>query len=100
MNKMSEFTNGGSPYQTAASDKIASDVPNGIPTDVPDVFANGERNGLPVFDVSQDEFYQNMNFGRKRLRFGAGTPVQQYMQKTRYNRPFMIRHNEYVRKVK
>lgn len=88
-------------------DKVAQDVnptsePGKIETDVPDVFADGEKNGLPVFNVSSDEFYQNMNYGRRRLRFKSGTSVQSYMAKTRYNKPFWIRDTEsdYVRKIK
>jgi hypothetical protein len=60
---------------------------------------------FPCFDVSQDEFYQNMQDGRRRLRFTGGSNVQKYMQGTKYNRPFFIRHTDergktYVRKIK
>jgi hypothetical protein len=60
---------------------------------------------FPCFDVSQQEFYQNMQDGRRRLRFNNGSNCQKYMQGTKYNRPFFIRHTDdrgktYVRKVK
>lgn len=76
--------------------------PKGVPTDVDDVFADGERNGMPVFDVSREEFYNNMKVNRRRLRFKNGTRASNYMQKTRYNRPFWIRSKEdnLMRKIK
>ena len=60
---------------------------------------------FPCFDVTQDEFYQNMQDGRRRLRFSKGSNCQKYMQGTKYNRPFFIRHTDdrgktYVRKIK
>jgi hypothetical protein len=71
-------------------------------TDVPDVKANGVKMGLPVFNVDDKDFYQNFNFGRRRLRFAPGSNVQQYMAKTRYNKPFWIQHTKSgeLRKVK
>jgi hypothetical protein len=60
---------------------------------------------LPVFNVTKDEFYQNMRNGRKRLRFKSGTNAQQYMSKTKYRRPFYISYTDsdgkiYNRKIK
>lgn len=78
-------------------------------TDVPDVKCDDQvRIGsekFPCFDVTQDEFYQNMQDGRRRLRFSKGSNCQKYMQGTKYNRPFFIRHTDtkgktYVRKIK
>jgi len=71
-------------------------------TDVPDVKADGVKMGLPVFNVDDKDFYQNFNFGRRRLRFTSGSKVQQYMAKTRYNKPFWIQHvkSGELRKVK
>ncbi len=71
-----------------------------FPTDVPEIKTKDQKDGLPVFDVDKDEFYQNMNHGRKRIRFKSGSPAAEYMRKTRYNKPFYIRHGEYMRKVK
>ncbi len=62
---------------------------------------------LPIFNVNQKEFYQNMMHGRKRLHFSSGSNVQQYMQNTKYRSPFYIKYKEegengkeYIRKVK
>lgn len=78
-------------------------------TDVPDVKCDDQvrigADKFPCFDVTQDEFYQNMQDGRRRLRFSKGSNCQKYMQGTKYNRPFFIRHTDtkgktYVRKIK
>jgi hypothetical protein len=79
-----------------------------FPTDVEGVHCNSVvKHGnieLPCFTVSKSEFFQNMTDGRKRLRFKAGTNVQQYMRNTRYNRPFYIKTTDngktYQRKIK
>lgn len=103
---MGAFTDGDSPDKIAAGDKETQVNADGYETDVPDVRADGLRNDIPVFKVSRPEFYQNMTFGRKRLRFTSGTTVQKYMKGTRYNRPFFISYvddkdgKEYVRKIK
>lgn len=99
---------GGGNQDFAQGDKIAGDVnvkssPDGkIETDVPDVYADGTKNGHPVFDVSQEEFYNNMKLDRKRLRFKSGTPAAQYHRLSKYRNPFFIRNKEdgYLRKVK
>lgn len=94
-------------YIDSHESKIAQDnkmnKPDGkVETDVAGVFADGEKEGMPVFNVSKDEFYQNMNYGRKRIRFNKGTSTQQYMRNTKYNRPFWIKDNldGYIRKIK
>lgn len=99
---MSDFVDGvGSQAEKIAGDSAVKDIPDGVKTDVDGVLAQGEKTGIPVFDVSKDEFYQNMNYGRRRLRFKGGTSAQKYMQGTKYNRPFWIRDPEgYTRKVK
>jgi hypothetical protein len=95
----------GSPEALAAKDN-AIDVggEDGVKTDVSDVFADGEKMGMPVFNVSKDSFYQNMKFGRKRLRFPSGSNTQEYMQKTKYQRPFWIAYDDngqvWTRKVR
>lgn len=81
----------------------------GYDTDVqgvkaPDVVKQG-KDQFPCFDVTKEEFYQNMQDGRRRLRFKSGTDVQKYMSSTKYNRPFFVRHTDengkkYVRKIK
>jgi len=74
----------------------------GTKTDVEGLFADGEKNGEPVFDVSPEEFYNNMKMDRRRLRFAASSNVSQYMKQTKYNRPFWIRNSKdgYLRKIK
>lgn len=99
------LTGGQSPEQIAAADNAISNDPGKVETDVKDVFADGNKNGVPVFNVSNIEFNQNMSFGRKRLRFKSGTSAQSYMKQTRYNRPFWIAYTndkgeKYSRKIK
>lgn len=81
----------------------------GYETDVKDCFApdvvKQGTDEFPCFDVSSDEFYQNMEGGRRRIRFKKDTPVQKYMSGTKYNRSFFIRTTDsngkqFVRKVK
>lgn len=96
---------GHGPEQIAQQDVAVTEPEDGFATDVADVSADGERQGMPVFNVSHGEFYQNMEYGRKRLRFKSGSNIQQYMQSTRYNKPFFIQYKddtgkEYIRKVK
>lgn len=78
-----------------------SNDPRGFKTDVDGIFANGERGGVPVFDVTQKEFYDNMKVDRKRLRFTPGSTAQSYHSKTRYNMPFYIRNKDdgFMRKI-
>ena len=69
-----------------------------------DVVKQG-KDDFPCFDVDSSEFHQNMQDGRRRLRFKSGTPAQKYMSGTKYNRPFFIRTTDdkgkkYVRKIK
>lgn len=89
------------------TEKLAQDVavkgePGKVPTDVEDIYADGEKGGLPVFDVSQKDFNQNMSWGRKRVRFASDTVASQYMRQTKYQIPFWIRDKEtgYTRKIK
>ncbi len=90
-------------------DKIAADTAvtpatpeNKFATDVPDIFADGEKNGIPVFDVSSTEFYKNMKTDRLRLRFKSGSNAQAYQSKSKYRRPFFIRNQDdgYTYKIK
>jgi len=95
---MGEFTNGVSPEQIAASDKEVKEPDEkdekGFETDVPDVYADGQKQGVPVFNVDKTEFFQNMSHGRKRLRFKQGSTAQQYMQKTKYRNSFWISYDD------
>jgi len=73
-----------------------------IGTDVEGIFADAEKGGVPVFNVSKKEFFDNMKMDRKRLRFKKDSVVSKYMRNTRYNRPFYVRNTEdgYLRKIK
>lgn len=121
---MGEFTNGyseqhkqdavefGGEKGTETSQDAAGaevEVPVGYETEVPDVRSDDivkqGKDEFPCFDVSHDEFYQNMQDGRRRLRFKTGSATQKYMQGSKYNRPFYVRHTDdagkkYVRKIK
>jgi hypothetical protein len=105
---MGEFTNGVSPEQIAASDKEvktdSGEDNKGFETDVADLYADGEKQGMPVFDVNKTEFFQNMSHGRKRLRFKQGSTAQKYMQKTKYQSSFWISYDDngkkWTRKIK
>ena len=83
--------------------------PTEFNTDVPDVKAKDvvKQGNLefPVFDCDKNEFFQNMEHGRKRLRFKSGSDVQKYMQNSKYRNPFYVRYTDdngkvYTRKVK
>jgi hypothetical protein len=105
MGEMMGADDGLGPEQIAQQDVAVSEPEDGVETDVADVRADGEREGKPVFNVDHGEFYQNMEYGRKRLRFKSGSNIQQYMQQTRYNKPFFIQYKdengkEYIRRVK
>lgn len=82
------------------SDK-QTEAPKGVPTDVEDVYADGTKGDIPVFDVTPDEFNNNMKTTRRRLRFKKGSKAAEYMRKTQYNRPFWIRNSKdgYLRKI-
>jgi len=98
-----EFTTGDCPATDAAANStMVSTQDDGFDTDVPEVKAQGLKNGMPVFDVPEDEFYKNMRADRKRLRFSPDSPVTKYLQATKYNRPFHIKtaDGKYMRKVK
>jgi hypothetical protein len=98
------YGTGTSPEQdaTVATHDKGSVEPGKIATDVDDIFADGMKQDLPVFDVETDDFYNNLRADRQRLRFKSSDAITQYMQKTRYNRPFWVRTKDgnYMRKVK
>lgn len=81
--------------------KPKKDAPKGIETDVEGIYADGIKGDVPVFDVSPEEFNNNMKMDRRRLRFKQGSKAAEYMRNTRYNRPFWIRNSQdgYMRKI-
>jgi len=81
----------------------------GIPTDVKGIYVDSVvkqgHNEFPVFKCNKKDFYNNMTDNRKKMRFQSGSDIQQYMQKTRYNKPFFVSYTDdngktYKRRVK
>ncbi len=92
-----------SPEQIATQDTKFDGKMEQVPIeDIEGLSADGinQRDSLPIFNVDKDEFYQNMSHGRRRIRFKSGSSVQQFMQKSKYNRSFYIKHGDYIRKIK
>lgn len=89
------------PKDAAPADGEGGEQPKGVPTDVDGVFADGTKGDAPVFDVTPEEFMNNMKMDRRRLRFKNGSKAAEYMRQTRYNRPFWIRNSKdgYMRKI-
>lgn len=87
-----------------ADQAVAPPEGQGVETSVKDCFADAtnKRDNLPVFKVAHGEFYQNMNYGRQRIRFTSGSNVQKFMRGSRYKQSFWIQHDKdgYMRKVK
>lgn len=91
--------------QIARDGDRAVEPPEGkIKTNIDGVFADAVNNkdNLPVFKVSHNEFYQNMANGRQRIRFKSGSDAQKYMQNGKYKTTFWIQHDKdgYMRKIK
>jgi hypothetical protein len=106
---MGEIMNGGGidPGQEAANmrSEVQINDPGKIATDVEGIFADGEKNKLPVFDIAHDDFYNNMKADRQRVRFKSETAAGQYLRNTHYKRPFYLRTTDssgqqLLRKVK
>jgi len=98
-----EFTSGRVPTQDAEDAKRKVDLePGKIETDVADVFADGLKDNIPVFEVPENDFYKNMKMNRKRIRFSPDLNVSDYMRKTKYAKPFWIKvkDGDYMRKIK
>ena len=85
-------------------DKAVEPPEGKVKTEFEGVFADAvnSRDKLPVFKVSHNEFYQNMNNGRQRIRFKTGSHAQKYMQNGKYKTNFWIQHETdgYMRKIK
>jgi len=105
---MGEFTDVPGPPENKPDVEEKEEVKT-YETDVPDVMAadiiKQGHNEFPVFDCSQDEFYQNMQNGRKRLRFKKDSQAGKYMAGTKYKKAFYIRTTDssgetYTRKIK
>ena len=104
---MGEFTRGmdNLPHsEFIANKRDTQGGPGEVETEVDGVFADGTKDNLPIFDVSKDEFYRNMKYDRKRVRFSSDASVTNYLRGSRYRRPFFVRtktdNGDYIRKVK
>lgn len=106
---MGEFTDIPGPAVSQQEEPSESQDEKMFETDVEGVMANDivrqGTNEFPVFDCTEDEFYQNMKHGRKRLRFKQGSAASSYMSGSKYKRPFYIRTTTsngetYTRKIK
>jgi len=107
---MGEFTSGGynhsaenmkNQHQMDMDKDKTYQTPDGFECDGIKKHGNDE---FPIFNVDGKEFNQNMMYGRKRLHFKSGSKAQQYMQGTKYKRPFFIKTTtddgkEYIRKI-
>jgi hypothetical protein len=75
-----------------------------VETDVDGVFADGKKDGFPIFNVDRDDFFTNMKAERKRLRFKPETPASGYLRGSKYNKPFYVQYKgddgHFLRKVK
>jgi len=78
--------------------------PGKVETDVEGVFADGEKNQFPIFNVDEEDFFNNMKADRRRLRFKPDNSASQYLRGTKYNKPFFIQYKgddgHFMRKVK
>lgn len=111
---MGELTGGSSPTTLAQGDtnhKFNSDpntvdsMSTGVDGADADAFINVGSEKFPVYDVSKQEFLQNMDNGRKRLRFEQDSKPQKYMQNGKHNREFYVRYTDnsgkkYTRRIK
>jgi hypothetical protein len=94
---MGEFTSDNMPTDDIKldGDQIKND---GFKTDVENIIAPESikrgKDEFPCFHVSNKEFFQNMQGGRKRIRFSNGTDAQKYMQNTKYQRKFYIKYTD------
>jgi hypothetical protein len=106
---MGEIQNDGGLNPGIDAANMRNDVPINDPgkiaTDVEGIYADGQKNNLPVFDIDHDDFYANMKADRQRVRFKNDSMAGQYLRGTRYKIPFYLRTtdkdgNKLLRKVK
>lgn len=74
-----------------------------VPTDVDGITANGEYSmGLdrfPIFDVDHEDFARSAQGLRNKVAWQTDN-VRDYSQKSGNGRPFYIRYNDQIRKIK
>lgn len=99
------FENTHDGVNAAQSTATQTENPGKIETDVPGIFADAMKDDAPVFDVSKDDFFNNLKIDRKRIRLST-EHAKEYHRQTRYRRPFYLRYKDedgkdgYMRKVK
>jgi|SRR6056297_234298 len=96
---MGEFTDDMYPSTDIKNDgEKTQSNDDGFKTDVDGVVAPESikrgKDEFPCFNVTNKEFFQNMEGGRKRLRFKSGSDAQKYMQGTKYQRKFYIKYTD------
>ena len=97
---MSEFLDNeiGEPQNKPDEPEEDNTEQQGVPTDVKGVYADSMvkqgHNEFPVFKCNRNDFYNNMTDNRKKMRFQSGSDIQQYMQKTKYNKPFFVSYTD------
>lgn len=72
------------------SDKFATEVP-GV---YADAFKQVGTERVPIFSVDQESFHQNLEHGRKRIRFPEDTAAHNYIKNAKYNKPFYISYTD------
>ena len=97
---MGEFTAGDTPQDATKTDgdNEVETKDDGFQTDVDGVKSQTSvkrgTDEFPCFDVSSKEFFQNMQGGRRRIRFSRDTPQSKYFQGSKYNRKFFIKYTD------
>jgi hypothetical protein len=57
--------------------------------------------GSPIFSVPKDQFFQNTDVSRMRLRFSPDSDVQKFIRNGKYRQNFWIKSPQgYLRKIK
>jgi hypothetical protein len=84
-------------HQTNAASDMNVKTGN-FETDVPGVNATAFKHigteKYPVFDVDRESFHQNLEFGRKRLRFPEDSAAHKYMKGQTVNKKFYISYTD------
>jgi len=101
---MGEMSGGTTPG-TDASDAVRHVQDGEFDTGVDGVKSSGQKNGLHVFDVGREDFYNNLKASRQRTRFKSDTAASAFLRGSKYASSFYVRYKDdngeaYIRKVK
>ena len=74
-------------------------------TGVGDIKSDDMFRDKHVFDVSKNEYFNNMKLDRNRMRFSKGSKVSDYMKGTKYRSQFFVRYTDkegqkFIQKIK